>query len=131
MSSTEPSVKRADAAPVWALTCQLSRRIPARGAAWLAPQAVRGQARGWALTASCGTRDYAWGQDELHPLTRQGGRWFDLGLTLVDGLDTLLLMRLDAEFEDARAWVAQMRLDPNIAVRCPASKLLGRLRARC
>ena len=62
-------------------------------------------------------RDYAWGQDELLPLTKRGGHWFDLGLTLVDGLDTLLLMHLDAEFEDARTWVSQMRLDPDIAVR--------------
>lgn len=52
-------------------------------------------------------REHAWGQDELLPLSKTGSKWFNLGLTLVDALDTLLLLHLDAEFEEARKWVAR------------------------
>lgn len=48
----------------------------------------------------------AWGRDELRPLTGGGRDWVGLGLTLVDGLDTLLLARMRREFAAARAWVA-------------------------
>ena len=44
-------------------------------------------------------RDHAFGKDELLPLTQTYGDWFDLGLTLVDSLDTLLLLGLDSEYE--------------------------------
>ena len=40
---------------------------------------------------SCG-REYAWGQDELKPISKTHSMWFNLGLTLVDSLDTLLIM---------------------------------------
>lgn len=53
-----------------------------------------------------GYRRYAWGYDHLRPLTRSGGNWLGLGLTLVDSLDTMLIMGLDKEFEEARDWVA-------------------------
>ena len=77
------------------------------------------------FTAAGGCRDHAWGQDELLPLSKAGGRWFNLGLTLVDGLDTLLLMRLDSEWEDARAWVASsLKVDPDLPVRAPTNGLV-------
>ncbi len=37
-------------------------------------------------------REYAWGQDELKPISKTHSMWFNLGLTLVDSLDTLLIM---------------------------------------
>ena len=37
-------------------------------------------------------RQYAWGQDELKPISKTHSMWFNLGLTLVDSLDTLLIM---------------------------------------
>ena len=40
----------------------------------------------------------AFGQDELQPLSCEGGQWIGLGLTLVDALDTLIL----AEFHEVR-----------------------------
>ena len=43
-------------------------------------------------------RDHAWGRDELLPLSRTGSKWFDLGLTLADSLDTLLIAGLEPEF---------------------------------
>jgi len=59
-----------------------------------------------------GYKQWAWGYDELQPLSRTGSTWFDLGLTIVDSLDTLWLAGLSAEFSEAREWVAeQLRLD--------------------
>ena len=53
-----------------------------------------------------GYKKSAWGQDELHPLSGTSGSWFDLGLTLVDSLDTLFLMGLEEEYASGREWVA-------------------------
>ena len=50
---------------------------------------------------------YAWGKDELHPISRKGTDWFGLGLTLVDALDTMVIMGLTEEFQRAREWVEQ------------------------
>jgi mannosyl-oligosaccharide alpha-1,2-mannosidase len=42
---------------------------------------------------------YAWGCDELQPLSRTGNNKFGgLGATLVDSLDTLLLMGMHEEY---------------------------------
>ena len=49
---------------------------------------------------------YAWGFDELMPLTQNGKNTFGgLGATIVDSLDTLWLMGLQDEFKQARDWV--------------------------
>ena len=49
---------------------------------------------------------HAWGMDELMPLTQAGKNSFGgLGATIVDALDTLWLMGLEAEFQRARDWV--------------------------
>lgn len=53
---------------------------------------------------------YAWGQNELKPLSRRGhsASVFGntaLGATIVDGLDTLYLMGLKDEFKTGRDWV--------------------------
>lgn len=50
-------------------------------------------------------RAYAWGKDELMPISKDSNEWFNLGLTLVDSLDTMWLMGLRDEFDEARAWV--------------------------
>ena len=54
-----------------------------------------------------GYKDYAWGYDELKPLSKRESTWFNLGLTLVDSLDTMWLMGLETEFKEARDWVAK------------------------
>ena len=51
-------------------------------------------------------RNYAWGMDELKSVSHQSSTWFNLGLTLVDALDTMWLMGLTNEFNEAREWVA-------------------------
>eukprot|EP00928_Gymnodinium_smaydae_P098987 TRINITY_DN932_c1_g1_i1.p1 TRINITY_DN932_c1_g1~~TRINITY_DN932_c1_g1_i1.p1 ORF type:complete len:595 (-),score=144.26 TRINITY_DN932_c1_g1_i1:130-1914(-) len=50
---------------------------------------------------------HAWGADELRPLSRGGFDWFGSGLafTLIDSLDTLWLMGLNAELQRAREFV--------------------------
>lgn len=50
-----------------------------------------------------------WGADELHPIGGTCASGWHMGLTMVDGLDTLYLMGLDKEYKAARDWLA----DPN------------------
>ena len=50
---------------------------------------------------------YAWGKDELKPISKDSNEWFNLGLTLVDALDTMWVMGLTEEFNEAREWVAK------------------------
>ncbi|XP_042393400.1 mannosyl-oligosaccharide 1,2-alpha-mannosidase MNS1-like [Zingiber officinale] len=51
--------------------------------------------------------EYAWGQDELQPQSKNGVNSFGgLGATLVDSLDTLYIMGLKDEFQKAREWIA-------------------------
>jgi hypothetical protein len=49
----------------------------------------------------------AWGHDELLPVAMKPNKWFGLGLTIVDCLDTMLLMGLKEEYTRARKWVAE------------------------
>lgn len=53
-----------------------------------------------------GYKAYAWGQDHLRPLSRTGHTWFGLGLTIIDGMDTMYLMGLHEELAAAQEWVA-------------------------
>uniref|UniRef100_A0A671K3M3 alpha-1,2-Mannosidase n=1 Tax=Sinocyclocheilus anshuiensis TaxID=1608454 RepID=A0A671K3M3_9TELE len=59
---------------------------------------------------------YAWGNNELRPLTRNGhlGNMFGglRGASIVDSLDTLYIMGLMEEYEEAKEWV-QNNLDLN------------------
>jgi endoplasmic reticulum Man9GlcNAc2 1,2-alpha-mannosidase len=52
-------------------------------------------------------KEFAWGQDELRPISKTSSIWFNLGLTIVDSLDTIYLMDLKKEFAEARDWVAK------------------------
>lgn len=42
-----------------------------------------------------GYKSYAWGHDNLKPVSRTFSDWFGIGLTIVDSLDTMLIMGLD------------------------------------
>lgn len=61
---------------------------------------------------------YAWGHNELKPITKKGhtasvfGKNTEVGATIVDSLDTLYLMGLMDEFNQAKKWV-QVSLDFN------------------
>lgn len=44
--------------------------------------------------AWAGYKKYAWGHDHLKPISKSYHDWFGLGLSIVDGLDTIYLMGL-------------------------------------
>ncbi|KAM8976015.1 mannosyl-oligosaccharide 1,2-alpha-mannosidase IC [Pelodytes ibericus] len=62
-------------------------------------------------------KQYAWGENELRPLTKDGhfGSLFGglKGATIVDALDTLYIMDLKEEFEIAEKWIEDS-LDLNV-----------------
>jgi hypothetical protein len=48
------------------------------------------------------------GADEYHPISRKGSNLSEaggIGYTVVDSIDTILLMGLDAEYLRARSWI--------------------------
>ena len=63
---------------------------------------------------------YAWGHDVLRPLSKTAHDWYgqSLLMTPVDALDTLVLMRLDAEAERTRSLiVSDLSFDRDIYVK--------------
>ncbi|KAM3910825.1 endoplasmic reticulum mannosyl-oligosaccharide 1,2-alpha-mannosidase [Leptodactylus fuscus] len=64
-----------------------------------------------------GYKQFAWGHDELKPISKSYSEWFGLGLTLIDALDTMWIMGLKEEFQEARDWVAtKLTFDKNVDV---------------
>lgn len=51
-------------------------------------------------------RRYAWGADEIKPVSNKSHDWLRLGATMVDCLDNLWIMGMKKEFAEARDWVA-------------------------
>lgn len=52
-----------------------------------------------------GYKKYAWGHDTLKPVSKSYSDWFDTGLTIVDGLDTAIIMGLEEEAAEATDWI--------------------------
>ncbi|CAF3163335.1 unnamed protein product [Rotaria sp. Silwood2] len=50
-------------------------------------------------------RTYAWGYDELQTISKSSSAWFGLGLTIIDGIDTLYIMNMTEEYNEAREWI--------------------------
>lgn len=50
-------------------------------------------------------RQYAWGHDEFHPITKTSSEWFGVGLTILDSIDTTIIMGLKEEYDQAREFV--------------------------
>ncbi|CAF1229857.1 unnamed protein product [Adineta steineri] len=50
-------------------------------------------------------RTYAWGYDELEPISKTPSVWFGLGCTIVDAIDTLYIMNMTEEYNQAREWI--------------------------
>lgn len=55
---------------------------------------------------------YAWGKNELKPLSKRphtGSIFgsYEIGATIVDSLDTLYIMGMKEEFQEARDWIAK------------------------
>lgn len=69
------------------------------------------------LHAWNGYSKYAWGHDEVNPITNQPyDSWGSLGATIVDSLDTLYLMGLNDEFEKCKDFVRRIRFDQDAFV---------------
>jgi mannosidase alpha-like ER degradation enhancer 2 len=63
---------------------------------------------------------YAWGHDALKPLSKTSHDWYgqSLLMTPVDALDTLVLMKLDAEANKARALItSELSFDRDVYVK--------------
>lgn len=62
--------------------------------------------------------DVAFGFDAIKPVSGRGdNNWGGLGMTLVDALDTLLVMKMDDEYRRALAWVQDhLHFDKNLNV---------------
>lgn len=60
-------------------------------------------------------RKYAWGKDDLLPLSKSSSSIdYGMAMTMIDSLDTLWLMGLQEEFNEAREWLAEnFNLDNN------------------
>lgn len=52
-----------------------------------------------------GYRKFAWGHDQLKPISGGFSDWFDTGLTIVDSLDTAIIMGLKEEVAQATEWI--------------------------
>ncbi|XP_034968786.2 endoplasmic reticulum mannosyl-oligosaccharide 1,2-alpha-mannosidase isoform X1 [Zootoca vivipara] len=77
-----------------------------------------------------GYKEFAWGHDELKPISKSFSEWFGLGLTLIDALDTMWIMGLKEEFKEARKWVAtDLNFNKNVDVNLfeSAIRILGGL----
>lgn len=91
-------------------SCKVSARIAYSAACLIRRQAAVKAAMRHSWN---GYVQYAWGADELLPLSRRGGTAFcNTGATLLDALGTLWIMGMRKEFGRARDWVAdQMSID--------------------
>lgn len=69
-------------------------------------QETAGEVRDAFLHAWNAYKRYAWGADELKPLSKRGHDTFcNIGITLLDSLTSLWILGLRSEFEEARNWV--------------------------
>jgi ER degradation enhancer, mannosidase alpha-like 2 len=82
--------------------------------------AMAARVRGELLASWKAYEQYAWGHDELKPLTRQPRDWYgqSLLMTPVDSLDTLLLAGLNEEAEKAKTLIVErLDFDKDISVK--------------
>mmetsp|Transcript_52914 Transcript_52914/g.92941 ORF Transcript_52914/g.92941 Transcript_52914/m.92941 type:complete len:522 (+) Transcript_52914:98-1663(+) len=60
-----------------------------------------------------GYRKGSWGDDEVRPITgTSGGEWGDIGMLILDTLDTLWIAGLKKEFAEGEEWVSNLQLEP-------------------
>lgn len=98
------------------------REAPARPAAVDRPKlaALASKVREELLHSWRGYERYAWGHDELRPVSKTAHDWYGepLLMTPVDALDTLLLMELKDEAEKAKTLIVEkLSFDKDISVK--------------
>jgi mannosidase alpha-like ER degradation enhancer 2 len=92
---------------------------PRRARAPVNRRALAERVRAEFLHAWRGYERYAWGHDELKPLTKTHRDWYEQSLlmTPVDSLDTMILMGLDAEAAKTKKLILdQLSFDKDISV---------------
>ena len=74
-------------------------------------KAKRDHVRGMMIHAWTGYETYAWGFDELRPVTKskndRHGHDIQMGTTIIDGMDTLYIMGLEEMFHKGRKWIEE------------------------
>src|SRR5215831_1052441 len=91
--------------------------VPAQGQS--NRQQLARQVRTEFLHAWNGYKKYAWGHDDLKPLSKTYHDWYaePLLMTPVDSLDTMMLMHLDDEAKTTREYIAtHLSFDKDIYV---------------
>ncbi len=89
--------------------CAAPHTVPHSAAQWQWAAMGAVQARfPWHRLPCCppARRKFAWGIDELDAYSKAGMEWFRVGLTIVDGADTLMILGLEEEAHEARQWIA-------------------------
>jgi len=84
------------------------------------PSALAARVKAEFLHAWRGYERYAWGHDELRPVSRSFHDWHGetLYMTAVDALDTMLLMGLDEEAEKTKAFLLEhLSFDKDVTVK--------------
>ena len=85
----------------------------------LSNKELAAQVHGEFLHAWNGYKKYAWGHDDLRPLTKTYHDWYgqSLLMTLVDSLDTMIIMGLNDEAKATREYIARnLSFDKDIYV---------------
>ena len=99
-------------------------------------QEIAGKIKLEFLHAWRGYKQYAWGHDDLRPLSKTYHDWYaeSLIMTPVDALDTMILMGLTAEAESTKAFIIEnLSFDKDIYVSNfeITIRLLGSLLSNC
>ena len=95
---TRPPPAVEEVVSLCAMSTHLDKLVTTRGV----PDQVRRRAIAqMAADAWCGYRTHAWGADDLHPLSKTGANWLHLSLTAADSIDTLLIMGMRPQAEEA------------------------------
>lgn len=118
---------------IWITVLNLALAVPAcpdqpgknKGATILGigtvdPGPMAKQVRSEFMDAWRAYKQYAWGHDELKPLSRTYRDWYaqPLLMTPVDALDTMILMGLNDEADQTRAYIDQnLSFDKDISVK--------------
>jgi hypothetical protein len=100
------------------------------------PAPTTAQVRSAFLHAWQGYRRYAWGHDDLDPLSRKPHDWYGVPflMTPVDAFDTMLLMGLPGEAADTKRLILErLSFDQDISVQVfeVTIRLLGGLLSAC
>eukprot|EP01129_Flabellula_baltica_P017219 TRINITY_DN947_c0_g1_i2.p1 TRINITY_DN947_c0_g1~~TRINITY_DN947_c0_g1_i2.p1 ORF type:complete len:485 (+),score=85.87 TRINITY_DN947_c0_g1_i2:35-1489(+) len=79
-----------------------------------------------------GYSKYAWGKDEIKPVSNRGdNNWGGLGATIVDSIDTILIMNLEEDYQKARNFIQNLnfRVDYDCSTFETTIRFLGGLEA--